>query len=233
MASRRSHRPWVSVNFAVSWDGRISTRNHTPSNFSSPRDKRRLLEIRARADAVLVGAGTAATDQMTMGMPDSDLRETRIRRGQPPYPIRVLLTNSGRIDPDLRLFDAEISPVLIFATEKMPRSIRARLEGKARVILTPAAKVDLAEMLRVLRNEYEVKRVDCEGGGQVCRALLGRDLIDEIHLTLCPRLFGGEKAPTITGVAGEFLAKSIACALRSMKTIDGECFVTYRVRKGT
>jgi riboflavin-specific deaminase-like protein len=227
----KGERPWVSVNFAVTWDGRISTRNRTPSDFSSPRDKRRLLEIRARADAVLVGAGTVAADQMIMGLPDSDLREARIRRGQPPYPLRVLLTNSGRIDPALRLFKKKVSPIVIFSTERMPRAVRAGLEGKADVVLTSERKVDLGAMLAVLRKEYGVKRVDCEGGGQVCRALLELDLIDEIHLTLSPRLFGSEKAPTITGVAGEYLAKSVTCALRSAKTFDGECFLNYRVRR--
>jgi riboflavin-specific deaminase-like protein len=230
MASSLSQRPWVSVNFAVTWDGRISTRKRTPSNFSSPRDKRRLLEIRSRADAVLAGAATVAADDMIMGLPAADLRAARVRRGRPPYPLRVLVTNSGRIDPKQRLFEAGISRIVIFSTERMPRRIRTALAGKADLVLASAERVDFPAMLRTLRTKYDVRRLDCEGGGRVCRALLEADLIDEIHLTLCPRVFGGEEAPTITGRAGEFFAKSVPCTLHSMKTLDGECYLTYRVQ---
>lgn len=62
-------RPFVTANFAVTADGRISTRNFTPSDFSSKRDKRRLVKIRAACDAVLVGARTLAADTMTLGIP--------------------------------------------------------------------------------------------------------------------------------------------------------------------
>ena len=69
-------RPFVTANFAITADGRISTRNLTPATFSSPRDKRRLLEIRAACDAILVGARTLSADSMTLGIP-ADLRAAR------------------------------------------------------------------------------------------------------------------------------------------------------------
>src|SRR6266700_2435434 len=105
MPARRSSRPFVTANFAVTWDARISTRNGTPSTFASPRDERRLVEIRAQCDAILASAKTIAADNMTMGLPDPALRTARTRRRQSPYPLRVLLTNSGCIDPQLRLFE--------------------------------------------------------------------------------------------------------------------------------
>ena len=70
----RRERPLVVANFAVTADGKISTRRRTPAQFSSPRDKRTLLEIRARADAILVGRATVSTDAMTMGLPSAKLR---------------------------------------------------------------------------------------------------------------------------------------------------------------
>jgi riboflavin biosynthesis pyrimidine reductase len=65
-------RPFVTANFAMTWDGRVSTRRFTPTNFTSKRDKHRLLEIRATADAVLVGVSTIVADNMAMGMPGRD-----------------------------------------------------------------------------------------------------------------------------------------------------------------
>jgi riboflavin-specific deaminase-like protein len=229
MPARKSPRPFVTANFALTWDGRISTRRGTPANFTSPRDKHRLLEIRAECDAVLASAKTIATDQMTMGLPDDALRNARVKRGQSAYPIRVLITNSGRINPQLRLFEKTFSPIVIFSTTRMPARTQSALAGKADLWLHEAGSVNLAAMMTTLRSEYGVKRLVCEGGAQIFRALLTAKLIDEIHLTLSPRIFGGRTAPTLTGVAGDFLPHSVDARLRSMEVIDGECFLRFRV----
>jgi riboflavin-specific deaminase-like protein len=224
-------RPFVTANFAVTWDGRISTRRSTPADFSSARDKRRLVEIRAGCDAVLVSAKTLATDNMQMGLPDEQLRSARVRRKQAPYPTRVLLTNSGRIDPKLRVFEKDFSPIVIFSTTRMPARTQTDLAPKADLWLHEAPAVNLAAMLATLRQEYGVRRLVCEGGAQVLRSLLAADLVDEIHVTLCPRVFGGLGAPTLTGIAPDFFPRSIRLALEKMEVVEGECFLRYRVQR--
>ncbi|MDR3404413.1 MAG: dihydrofolate reductase family protein [Chthoniobacter sp.] len=231
MPARPSSRPFVTANFAMTWDGRISTRNGTPANFSSPRDKRRLVEIRAECDAILASAKTIAADNMTMGLPDPALRIARTQRRQSPYPLRVLLTNSGRISPALRLFEKTFSPIVIFSTTRMTAPTRHALAPKADLWLHDAPAVDLTAMLTTLRTEYAVKRLVCEGGSQVFRALLTAGLIDELHLTLSPRIFGGRAAPTLTSIAGEYLPQSTNLRLRSMEVIEGECFLRYTIRR--
>lgn len=211
-------RPHVCVNFALTWDARVSTRNHTPSDFSSPRDKRRLLEIRATGDAVLVGVGTVAADHMTMTLP-----------GEVNGPLRVLVSNSGRIDPALRVFTKSTPPIVIFSTQRMSQRTRTNLAHMADLWLHEGGTVDLTRVLATLRAEYRVRRVVCEGGPRLFRSLLALGLVDEIRLTLASRIFGGVKAPTLTGVADRFLARSTRCALRGMEVIDGECFLRYRV----
>ena len=230
MPVRKLPRPFVTANFAVTWDARISTRRGTPAKFSSPRDKRRLLEIRAQCDAVLVSAKTVAADNMTMGLPDEALRAARVKRRQSPWPLRVLLTNSGRIDPALRLFQKTFSPIVIFSTARMPARVRHALAAKADLWLHDGSTVNLAAMLATLRSEYAVKRLVCEGGAQIFRALLTAGLVDEIHATFAPRIFGGRAAPTLTSVAGAFLPRSAQLDLRSMEVLGGECFLRYRVK---
>jgi riboflavin-specific deaminase-like protein len=222
-------RPFVCANFAMTADGRISTRNLTPANFSSKRDKRRLVEIRAKCDAVMAGAKTIAADNMTMGLPAEELRAERVKKGMPPYPTRVLLTNSGRISPQLRLFTKDFSPIVIFSTEQMPANVRAALAARATLHLHRGKCVDLHEMLRTLRRQHGVKRLVCEGGARILRALLEAELIDELNLTITPRIFGGKRAPTLTGLAGKFLPASTRLKLRQFSPIEGECFLRYTV----
>ena len=222
-AKRRLPRPFVTANFAITADGRISTRNFTPSDFSSKRDKRRLVKIRAECDAVLVGARTLAADRMTMGIPGV--------RGKNP-PLRVIVSNSGRIAPTLRVFKTAGAPIVIFTTKKMPAKTRAALASVADIFLHPTPTVDLTLALTILRADYGVKRLVCEGGGTLLRSFAAADLLDELHLTICPRIFGGSGAPTLTGLAGKFLPTSTQLKLVEMKRAGDECFTRWSVVRG-
>ncbi len=228
MGADRS-RPRVIVNFAMTWDGKISTRNKTRSDFSSKRDKQRLLEIRALGDAVLVGKNTVETENMSIGLPDAALRAERVRRGQAAYPLRVMVTNSGRIDPALRVFAKKFSPVLIYSTRRMPKRTRAALREVATIHESASENVDLLEMLRHLRREHGVKSVVCEGGPTLLRGLLECGAVDELYLTLCPVIFGGSAAPTLTGLPGGFLPHSVQARLLSMDVFEGESFLHYKI----
>jgi riboflavin-specific deaminase-like protein len=223
-------RPFVTANFALSADGRVSTRKLVPSLFSSARDKRRLLEIRAQSDAVLVGARTVASDTMTLGLPAQDLRAARKRRGLPPMPLRVIVSNSGRLSARARVFSSGLPPAVVFSTKQMTARTVQALAGVCDLWLHLADEVNLAEVLGTLREDYGVKRVVCEGGPTLLRALLTAELVDELHVTLCPLVFGGKKAPTLTGMAGEFLPRSASLQLVEMLSAEGECFTRWRVK---
>jgi riboflavin-specific deaminase-like protein len=226
----RSALPFVTANFAVTWDGRVSTSNRTGVDFSSRRDKRRLLEIRASADAVLVGLATVAADNMAMGMPAVDLRKTRIARGESACPLRVVVSNSGRFDLGLKIFRNTQSPLIIFSTRRMPARTRSALEKRATVHLHETPEIDLRAMLATLRKTHGIRRIVCEGGPRLFHALLSHELVDEIHLTFCPRIFGGMRAPTLTGKAADYLPRSVRCTLAEMEVIADECFARYRVQ---
>src|SRR5207302_9668757 len=97
----RSHiqRPFVTVIFAMTVDGKVTTKNYDSVDFTSREDKAHLIRQRALGDAVLVGHGTIENDNVRLGIPREDLRKERIARGQTPYPIRVFVSNNGRINP--------------------------------------------------------------------------------------------------------------------------------------
>jgi len=211
-------------------DGKVTTRNFSPVDFTSREDKLHLFRQRALADAVLVGHSTLKRDNVRLGLPQADLREARIERGQMPYPIRVIVSNEGKIDNRLNIFQSDISPIIIFSTRRMPPQYRQALRQKATLHLGKAEHVDLAAMLRILREKYKVRTVACEGGPTLFRALLERGLVDQLNLTVAPYMFGGANAPTLTGLSKEFLSASVHCGLIDMRVVGQECFLTYRIK---
>jgi riboflavin-specific deaminase-like protein len=231
--SRRSHiqRPFVAVTFAMTVDGKVTTKNYASVDFTSREDKAHLIRQRTLGDAVLVGHGTIENDNVRLGIPREDLRKKRIARGQPPYPIRVIVSNKGRINPRLKIFETDFAPIVIFSTTRMPLKTREQLREKATLYLSQARRVDLRWMLRELRYDFKVKHVACEGGPALFRSLLEQGLVDQLNLTIAPFLFGGKNAPTLTGVSFDFLPRSIRCSLEEMRVVGDECFLTYRIRK--
>ncbi len=210
-------------------DGKITTRTFAPVDFTSREDKAHLIRQRALADAVLIGYGTLKRDNVRLGIPREELREERIARKQTPYPLRVIVSNEGKIDPTLNIFQTDFAPIVIFSTTRMPRRYQTALRKKATVHLSESTSVDLAWMLQQLRREYKVRSVACEGGAQLFRALLERDLVDQLNLTIAPFLFGGRDAPTLTGLSKQFLPASVRCSLKAVRVVGDELFATYRI----
>ena len=211
-------------------DGKITTREFLPVDFTSREDKVHLLRQRALADAVLVGHSTLKKDNVRLGLPKGALREERVARGQTPAPLRIIVSNEGRIDSGLKIFQSKISPILIFSTTRMPRRYQKALREKATLHLSEADSVDLGWMLQQLRIEYKVRSVACEGGAALFRSMLELDLVDQLNLTIAPYLFGGRGAPTLTGLSLDFLPTTVRCSLADMRTVGDECFLTYRIK---
>jgi riboflavin-specific deaminase-like protein len=229
MTKNKRQGPFVVATFAMTVDGKVTTKNFGPVDFTSREDKRHLFRQRALADAVLLGHTSLKRDNVRLGLP-VDLQQSRIKRKQTPAPLRVIVSNKGRIDIRLKIFQSTISPILIFSTTQMPKKTQAALEQKATLHLTKSNKIDLAAMLGTLRSRYNVRRLACEGGPTLFRALLKRGLIDQLNLTVAPYMFGGAKAPTLTGLGKKFLPASVHCSLIAMRTIGDECFLTYRIK---
>src|SRR2546423_12948393 len=100
----RVELPFVAVTFAITVDGKVTTKNYASVDFTSREDKAHLIRQRALGDAVLVGQGTVENDNVRLGIPGEDLRKERIEVGEPPYPIRALVFKKGRFKHWLRNF---------------------------------------------------------------------------------------------------------------------------------
>ncbi len=215
-------RPRILVNFAVTADGKVSTRCFTPTGFTSAADKDRLRKIRSLGDGLLVGAKTVAADSMSMGLSDPGLQAGRRARGQTAEPVRVLLTNSGQLDFRWNVFQNSRSPLIIFSTHCMPAKIRNRVPGFCDLWMFDALEVPLIPALDILKREYHLNSVVCEGGPRVFAALLKIGAVDELYLTHAPRVFGGRLAPTLSGLPSEFFSSPVAFRIKEAKQIRCE-----------
>lgn len=229
--ARAPRRPFVAATFAMTADGKITTHAYAPVDFTSREDKRHLLRQRSLADAVLIGHSTLKADNVRLSLPKGELRDARSALGQMPSPLRVIVSNEGRIDSSLKIFQSEIAPIVIFSTARMPPAFQKSLRERATLHLSDRPAVDLVGMLEVLRTQYQIQSIACEGGAALFRSMLELGLIDQLNLTIAPWLFGGRDAPSLTGTSPEFLPASVRCSLVEMRTIGDECFLTYRIGK--
>jgi riboflavin-specific deaminase-like protein len=225
--------PFVLVNMAMTADGKIATANRRVSSFGSRRDQENLLQLRATADAVMAGARTVDSNPVTLGPGPAKYRRLRLRRGLKEYNLRVVVSGSGRVNLNARVFQRGFSPIIILTTRRAPAD---RLKGLRAVVaevkICGAQEINFRDALRWLRKKWGIKRLLCEGGGELNDALFRAGLVNELHLTVCPRIFGGRTSPTITdGLGAGSLARATRLELQSARRRGEEMFLVYRVLK--
>lgn len=224
-------RPFVLVNMAMTADGKIATANRAVSTFSSRRDFEHLLELRATADAVMSGARTVNQEGVHLGPGPARFRRLRLRRGLSEYNLRVVASGSGSIRPGAEIFRRHFSPVIVLSSARAPqRRLEALRAAGGDVHVFGREEVDFHRALKWLRREWNVRRLLCEGGGELNGALFRAGLVDELHLTVCPKIFGGRDAPTVADGAGAArLVDATHLRLKSMTRAGEELFLVYDV----
>ena len=224
-------RPFVFVNVAMSADGKIATANRAVHSFGSPRDLAHLYELRATSDAVMCGAGTLAADTIHLGPGGARYERRRLRAGLARFNLRVVVSGSGSLAPDNPVFSRRFSPVIVITTARAGQRRIAEWSAVADTVLIGGQRaIDFPRVLAWLRTQRGVRRLACEGGGELNAALLAADVVQEVHLTLCPWIFGGRDAPGLAGSAGfRRLAAAHALRLRSFRRVKNEAFCIFTV----
>ncbi|QDT38851.1 Riboflavin biosynthesis protein RibD [Stratiformator vulcanicus] len=191
-------RPWVHAKWAMTLDGKIASRTGHSQWISGAESRQVVHELRGRMDAVIVGAGTAAADDPQL-------------TARPPGPrtaTRIVIDSGAMLSLESKLVaTAREVPVLVFAGEKAGAERVAALQAaRVEVIQLPvdgASHLDPAAVLEVL-GRRQMTNVLIEGGGGLLGSFFDRDLIDEAHVFVAPKLVGGKDA--IDPVGGEGLA---------------------------
>jgi len=214
-------------------DGKITTTNRKVGSFSSRRDREHMLELRATADAVMSGARTVDLNPVTLGPGAAKYRRLRRRRGLPEYNLRVIVSGAGTIHPGARIFQQRFSPIIVLTTRRASARRLAVLRGLADAVeVCGKEEIDFVRALRWLREHWNVRRLLCEGGGELDDALFRAGVVDELHLTVCPKIFGGRDAPTIAdGVGFANLARAMKFKPASAQRHGEEMFFVYQARR--
>ena len=224
-----SKLPFVLINMAMTADGKIATANRAVHSFGSARDQRHLYELRATADAVMCGARTVEISGSLMDAGGAPFRRLRLKHGLAEHPLRVIVSGSGSIDLNAPIFRQPFPTIIVLTTARISKINRLQLENLAvEVKLFGRTKINFPAALRWLRTKWNVRRLLCEGGGELNEAMFQADLVDEIHLTICPKIFGGRAAPTIAE-GGDLLslAQAKKFELTSMCALDAELFTAF------
>ena len=222
--------PFVLVNMAMTADGKIATANRAVSSFGSARDHGHLLALRATADAVMAGARTVDSAPINLGVGPAKFRQQRLKRGLAEYPLRVIVSRSGSVNPRAKIFQHHFSPIVILTTRHADTDRLKRLRSVADAVkICGRNKINFNAAFRWLRTEWQVKWLLCEGGGELNAALFRAGLVDELHLTVCPKIFGGHCAPSIADGHGfSRLAAAERFRVKSVRQIGGELFTVFR-----
>jgi len=211
---------------AMTADGKIATANRVVSSFASARDHEHLLVLRATVDAVMAGARTVDSAPINLGPGPARFRRARLKRGLAKYNLRVIVSRSGSVNPRAEVFQHRFSPIIILTTRRAGAARLKQLYALADMVKICGRKeINFGAALGWLRERWRVTRLLCEGGGELNDALFRTGLVDELHLTICPKIFGGRHAPTIAEGRGfSCLAAAGRFRIKSARQSGGELF---------
>ncbi len=215
----RENRPLVAVNFAATLDGRASI-GGVSGAIGSSTDTAMLAGLRGRFDAVMIGAGTMRAERYGRLAASPQARERRERLGLDPEPLMVIV--SGRLDLpwDAPLFtDGGGRVLIVTASEAEPPPTATAPE-----IIRHQGFVDIVATLGQLRAERGIRALLCEGGPGLHSELQGAGCVDDLFLTIAPKLAGGEAPRIIEGDLPGVTELELSWLLQE----DSELFARYR-----
>ena len=209
----------VFSNTAISLDGRINTGEGRFTHLGTSRDHARMSQLRSQADAVLVG-GATFRNWPHPALPDGPPRDDAAVRWN------VVVSRSLRLPllPDF-LGEPRIRPLFLTLHSAIPDSFPAEVQGYA----GPGDSLPIPWILEALARRG-VQSLLVEAGGDLLFQFLAADALDELNVTLCPLVIGGN-TPSLADGPGFLFAEVRRLQLLSAETEGDEIFLRYQVRR--
>jgi riboflavin-specific deaminase-like protein len=217
-------RPFVAINMVCTVDGKAAVARRA-MGIGSATDRLLMRQLRCWVDAVMTGAGTLRAEEFLPTVEAAHAARRRAR-GLAPQPVGVLVSRSGALPRARRYFHDERFARVLLTTARGAAALDPALAARLDVLVLGGEEVDLAAALRRLRQERGIRWLLCEGGPTLNHALLAADLVDELFLTLAPKVVGGP-GPTI--VEGPPLPARPPLQLLAVHAAGAELYLRYRL----
>lgn len=212
----KAHRPFVFMNMVATVDGKTlqGPRGSTAGGLGSSTDQALMRRLQECADAVIVGAGT-------------------LRAGHVIYPLRLLravVTSTGDLPLENRFFTDEPRRVVVVAPESLASEKQDRLKkAGCHLVLAGQPSVDLRAAVGLLRERFGIQKLLLEGGATLNFSFVEAGLVDEVFLTVAPKIKGGASLPTVVDGPGLPGREVRLLRLLSVYRSGDELYLRYRM----
>jgi 2,5-diamino-6-(ribosylamino)-4(3H)-pyrimidinone 5'-phosphate reductase len=179
----------VLINAAMTIDGKIAT-NSGDSTISSKQDLRRLHRLRSSVDAIVIGISTVIVDNPRL--------TARLVKRCGTTPVRIIVDSTGRIPLDSKILKSasKINTIVAVTSRASDKRIDKIMSAGAMVIVAGTRTVDLKELFYILKK-MGFNKILVEGGGELNWSILQLGIVNELMVTVAPRIVGGRTATTL------------------------------------
>jgi 2,5-diamino-6-(ribosylamino)-4(3H)-pyrimidinone 5'-phosphate reductase len=221
------------INAAMTIDGKIDTFERKGASISSAEDKRRVLELRASVDAVMVGGHTLIKESPKLTVKLPELVEKRLSEGKTPNPAKIGIVTVAELDAHGDFITAGPARKIIFTTTQTSQDqVNVLQKLGVEVFVLGEKRVDLEKAFQVLPT-LGIHSVMLEGGATLIAEVIRLGLADELQVYIAPKIFGGKTAPTLVGGSGAVESAAKRLELVNVQVMDegGGVLIRYRLIK--
>ncbi|MFL1378523.1 MULTISPECIES: RibD family protein [unclassified Nocardiopsis] len=229
-------RPHTILSCAMSVDGRIDDTGPERLRLSNEADFAEIDELRARCDAILVGAGTLRNDDPRLLVRSGELRARRAAQGRTENLLKAVVSRTGDLDPAARLFATGDAGAVVYTGGAGVERARKRFAGHP-ADLPPVDVVDAgdpptAKAIQADLAARGVRRLLVEGGGHIHTLFLTAGLVDELRLAVAPFFVGEADAPTFVRPGAFPFGPAAPMRLVEARAIGDVAVLRYRLDNG-
>ena len=227
-AAGEQDRPYLVLNMASTLDGRATVDGRS-GPIGDRADRELFHALRGGVDAVMAGAGTARVERYGRIIAKEPVRRARVERGLSAEPLACIVSGRLALPLDMPLFGEPDARVVIVTSSAASLPDTAAQVEYIRALHDGA--LDLPTAMRELRTRFGVQTLLCEGGPHLNTQLLLAGVVDELFLSLAPKLAGGEDGTgeALRILAGAAFAAPVELELLSVLESDSHLFLRYAV----